>query len=296
MNAWILGIAVVALVAPGCSSDEGTPAAREADVKIGAYPFAESLVLAHVYELTLERAGFTAEVVSDVASREYMIPALEQGVVDVAPEYQGTLLRFLSPEQALAVDQDEVLANALADRDLVATEPAPAQNRNEFVVTSATASRYGLERISDLAEVAEDLTLGGPPECPTRPLCLQGLENAYGLEFESFQALDAGGPLTLAALHSGEIDVGLLFTTDPNLFDARLVVLEDDRRLQPADHIFAVASDAAIDEVGGEMLDLLGEATSELTVEDLRDLNELVAEETHSPRQAAERWVAGVAD
>src|SRR5207253_2269977 len=82
-----------------------------------------------------------------------------------------------------------------------------------LVATAATAERYGLRSIADLAAVAPKLVFGGPPECPDRAYCLRGLQRAYGLRFKAFVRLDAGGPLTLQALRAGDIAVALLFTT-----------------------------------------------------------------------------------
>ena len=125
----------------------------------------------------------------------------------------------------------------MAGRGLVAARPAPAQDANAIVVTAATAARYGLRSIADLARVAPGLVFGGPPECPGRAYCLPGLQRAYGLRFKAFIPLDAGGPLTLQALEAGNIGVALLFTTDPGIPARHLVVLADDRGLQPAENI-----------------------------------------------------------
>ena len=125
----------------------------------------------------------------------------------------------------------------MAGRGLVAARPAPAQDANAIVVTAATAARYGLRSIADLARVAPRLVFGGPPECPGRAYCLPGLKRAYGLRFKAFIPLDAGGPLTLQALEAGYIGVALLFTTDPAIPARHLVVLADDRGLQPAENI-----------------------------------------------------------
>ena len=70
-------------------------------------------------------------------------------------------------------------------------------------MTAATAARYRLRSIADLARVAPGLVFGGPPECPGRAYCLPGLKRVYGLHFKSFIPLDAGGPLTLQALAAG---------------------------------------------------------------------------------------------
>ena len=117
---------------------------------------------------------------------------------------------------------------------------ASAQDRNEIVVTRRTAQRFDLHTISDLRPVASDLDFGGPPECPSRPHCLQGLESLYDLHFASFHPLDAGGPLTVAALKEAQIDVGLMFTTDPQISRNGFVALRDDRHLHPAENVVPV--------------------------------------------------------
>ena len=103
----------------------------------------------------------------------------------------------------------------MAGRGLVAGRPSAAQDANVIVVTAATAARYGLRSVADLARVAPRLAFGGPPECPESVYCLPGLKQAYGLRFRAFIPLDAGGPLTLQALEAGDIGVALLFSTDP---------------------------------------------------------------------------------
>jgi osmoprotectant transport system substrate-binding protein len=70
--------------------------------------------------------------------------------------------------------------------------------------------------LSELADACGDgsLVLGGPGECPERPQCQPGLEQTYGLKFASFSELDAGGPLTKAAIQQGEVSLGLVFSSD----------------------------------------------------------------------------------
>jgi hypothetical protein len=91
----------------------------------------------------------------------------------------------------------------------------------------------GSSDAGDLARVNGQLVIGGPPECPTRPFCLLGLQLTYGLRFRDFKPLDASGPLTVAALESGQVDVAELFTTDPAIEVKGFVLLADDRHFQP---------------------------------------------------------------
>ena len=90
------------------------------------------------------------------------------------------------------------------------------------MVRREVAERLGLDTAERPGRgVAPQLTFGGPPECATRPLCLEGLRKVYGIEFEEVVALDAGGRLTHQALGTGIVDVALLFSTDPAIGDRR---------------------------------------------------------------------------
>ena len=263
-----------------------------ADVVIGSYGFTESNVLAQIYKLALEREGFEVAIVPDISSRELMIPALEQGVIDLVPEYEGTLANFLGWDQIEDISTLRTsLQFSLSKRNLTALGRTPAQNRNEIVVTAATADRFDITKISDLTEISSELVFGGPPECPSRPLCQPGLERVYGLDFAQFQPLDTGGPLTQAALRGGEIDVGLLFTTDPALSDPTFVVLEDDLGLQPSEHITPVAHAASVQDAGDSFPETLASVNELLTTEVLRDLIQKV-NDGMSAESVADQWFA----
>ncbi len=286
-----LMLATILLLFSACSvgSNSATPRA-ETDVVIGSYPFTESRVLAHVYAAALERAGWDARLEADVSSRELMIPALEQGLVDLVPEYEGTLKVFLEGVASIS-GAEHGIELGLDERHLVALDRAPAQNKNEFVVTGATARRLHLRTISDLASVSLDLVIGGPPECPARQLCLLGLESTYGISFAAFNPVDTGGPLTLAALRGGEIDVGVLFTTDPALSDTDLVVLKDDLRLQPPEHIIPVISASSSSTLGPSMRRVIDNVTAQLSTVTVRELNRQVSVLGRDPALVADEWV-----
>jgi osmoprotectant transport system substrate-binding protein len=179
----------------------------------------------------------------------------------------------------------------VAGRGLVAAHPAPAQDANAIVVTAATAARYGLRSIADLARVAPGLVFGGPPECPGRAYCLPGLKRAYGLRFKTFTPLDAGGPLTLQALEAGYIDVALLFTTDPSIRARHLVILADDRGLQPAENITPLVRRDVIARYGPDLLAVLNKVSALLDTGTLRDLNARVALKRQDARVVAGNWL-----
>ena len=159
------------------------------------------------------------------------------------------------------------------------------------MVTAATAARYRLRSIADLAAVAPRLAFGGPPECPERAYCLRGLQRTYGLRFKAFVPLDAGGPLTLQALQAGYIAVALLFTTNPDISARHLVVLTDDRALQPAENITPVVRRDALARYGPRLLPLLNAVSARLTTDSLRALDAQVQLAGHEPRLVAAGWL-----
>lgn len=196
-------------------------------IVVGAANFSENQTLANIYAQVLTAAGYDASV-KTVGSREIYEPALEKGDLQVVPEYAGTLTEFLNKSVNGAG------ATPIASGDLQATvdgltqlgtkqglsfgKPAEAADQNTFAVTTAFADKYGVKTLSDLAAACTSgLVLGGPPECPDRPFCQPGLESTYSLKFDSFTALDAGGPLSKTALKQGKVALALVFSSDAAL-------------------------------------------------------------------------------
>jgi osmoprotectant transport system substrate-binding protein len=258
---------------------------------VGAVAFAENQIVAEMYAQVLENAGYEVDRQTDLGSREILQPALEAGEVDIAPEYLGSLLLFLDPAAtATGVAEDNVaqLEPLLEEHGQVLLEPAEADDSNAFVVTAETSDKYGITKVSDLKADAGKLTLGGPPECPKRPFCIPGLEKTYGVEFGDFIPLDIGGPLTVAALDKGKIDVALLFSTSSVIGSKGWVLLEDDKDLQAAENITPVVSaDVASDEIAS----LLNEVSALLTTENITTLNGLAEIEGQDPAQVAEDFL-----
>jgi osmoprotectant transport system substrate-binding protein len=295
-----LGVLVLLALAacarpPSPRVPESPPPRPDDAVVVASFDFPESEVLGELYAQALEANGVPVRRELLLGPRELVEPALEQGLVDVVPEYLGTALAYLGGEQPDPADEQvtrDRLAEAFEDRGMRLLAHAPAEDQNALVVTRGTSFRHGLERISDLADVAGAFRFGGPPECPNRPFCLQGYEERYDLSFERFVPLDSGGPLTVAALRAQEADVGLLFSTDPHLTLDEFVELDDDRGLQPAENIVPVVRDDVLRRWGDELRDPLDAVSAALTTGELRELNADVVLEGRSAAQAARTWLA----
>ncbi len=294
----MLAVACAACTSSGDNASHGQGQAGGASdpaITVGSFNFPESVLLAHVYADALAAKGFPVRLLPALGTREVVQPALMSGLVQVVPEYAGSALGFISlghvPATADAAATHRSLVRSAAPRGLVVAEPAPAQDSNAIVVTAATASRHHLRSIGDLARVGPGFTFGGPPECPQRAYCLPGLERTYGLRFKAFAPTDAGGPLTRQALAAGQIDVGLLFTTDPGISARHLVVLADDRGLQPAENVTPLVNRKTASRYGPRLLATLDAVSARLTTRALRTLNARVDRLGLSPRRVADGWL-----
>jgi osmoprotectant transport system substrate-binding protein len=296
--ALLLALPLVSCVTIGRGSVVRRPAAPvtgDGAITVASFAFPESVLLAEIYAQFLEANRFEVKRALDLGPRELVEPALEKGLVEFVPEYLGTALQFVTRGTVEPSDDVEAahrqLAQALSDRGIVALAPARAQNANALAVRAQTAATYGLRSISDLVPIAGSLVLGGPPECPSRPLCLIGLQGTYGLHFRQFLALDSGGPLTTAELASGQIDVAVLFSTDASIRQHGFVLLEDDRALQPAENVTPLVRAELVGAYGARFVDAVDAVSARLTTEGLRLLNALVGLEGGSPAAVASTWL-----
>jgi osmoprotectant transport system substrate-binding protein len=220
------------------------------DVTLAAFNFSESETIANIYAAALKECGYTVKV-KNLASREVVYPALKKGDFAAVPEYAATLTDFINDQQNGAnaptkasgdITKTMTALRAELPSSLKALDPASGTDKNAFAVTKSFASAHHITTLSQLGAYSKShpLKLGGPPECKVRPFCQPGLANKYGMKFSSLTTLDAGGPLTIKAITSGKVDLGLVFTSDPTPAAKGLTVLTDDKNLQASDNIVPV--------------------------------------------------------
>lgn len=260
--------AVLLALAGACQSPAAGP-----PLAIGAFNFGESRVVAEVYAQALREHGVPTTSIHQLAGREGTFPALESGEIDLLPEYNGNALDFITVDEIMLTDAQAItseLRRALEPRGLIVLESSPAENRDELVVTQATADRYGLRTVSDLEPVAGQLTVGGPIEFAERNTGLRGLRAVYGIEFGEVVRTDAGGPRTAAALEEGRIDVARLFSTDPLIEERGWVVLVEDRPFALPNRITPIVREAVLTE---QIEDTINAVSAALSTEDLVEFN-----------------------
>ncbi|HLS46143.1 MAG TPA: ABC transporter substrate-binding protein [Ornithinicoccus sp.] len=254
---------------------------------IGSANFPENVLLAEIYAAALSDAGVTVTKRLNIGNREAYMAGLEDGSIQLIPEYTGNLTLFLN-EGAEATESDAVYAElqeALPE-NLTVLDMAEAQDKDAVVVTAETAEELDLVSIGDLQPHAPNMVLGGPPEWRDRYTGLPGLLEVYGLEFSSFKPLDAGSTLTVEALKNGQIDAGNIFTTDPAIAQNDFVALEDPESLFAAQNVVPLI---ATDAVTPEIEQVLNEISAALTTENLTEM--MVQVQGADPAQVAREFV-----
>jgi len=294
--------AALTLSACGSSSDplatsstasaaaSGSGSASGGSIVIGSANFPESALIANIYAAALKAKGVDASTNLNIGSREIYLKALQDGSIDLVPEYSGVLLQYFDPT-ATAVSSDDVYTALVAKTPsgLKVLTKSAAEDKDAVVVTKATADANNLKSIADLAPVASTFVLGGPPEWATRPTGVPGLKEKYGLTFKEFKALDAGGPLTLGALTSDQIQAGNLFTTDPSILANNLVVLEDPKNLFAAQNVLPLINAAKSTPQVQAALDAV---SAKLDTATLTELLTKVQVDKEDSAQVAQEWVA----
>jgi osmoprotectant transport system substrate-binding protein len=290
-------MAVLAVAVSACGGNDptktdtgatGKPAPSDTIV-VGSANFQENVVLANIYAEALKAKGVKVTTKLNIGSREAYIPGLEDGSIDLIPEYSGVLLQYFD-KSATAVAPDDVFAalQKAVPNDLTVLDKSQAEDKDAVAVTKATADKYSLKSIADLKAVAGKLTFGGPPEFKTRPDGIPGLTKHYGVVFGSYKTLDAGGPLTVNALKNGQIDAGDIFTTDPSIEANNFVVLDDPENNFAAQNVLPLINKAKASDT---VTQALNGVSAKLTTQTLIDLLTKVTVDKQDPNAVAKEWL-----
>ena len=263
---------------------------------IGSKNFPEQEILGEIYAQALGAAGYKAKSDLNLGSETVALKTLKAGQISGYPEYASTALTSffgLEPEEvpADATEAWEKANEEFEKEDLIAFEPTPFASANAVGTTKEKAEDLGLETISDLEGVSEELSLYGSPECRQRIDCLAGLEKLYGLKFKEFKPVDIG--LRYTVLENNQADLSILFTTDPQLSgeDPKFVILEDDKEVFPAGNVIFVTKKSVSEEAGPDYEETILQVQEGLTLEVMQELDARVELEKETPKQVATEYL-----
>jgi osmoprotectant transport system substrate-binding protein len=295
LAAGALAVLAATLVVPVASASASGGSSKPTIV-IGSTNFEEQAIVSNIWADVLKKAGYQVTVEPALGTRAIVVPAIEKGQINLEPDYAASLLGFLhggNPQPAgtnitTAIPADQ---KALASFGVTVLPASKALDTNVFAVTKSTASKDHLTTISSLKPFASQLTLGGPPECPTFAGCEAGLKKVYKLNFAGFKSLDEAGPLSVAALKNGEVQVVELFSSDGNVVSNNFVALTDNKHLEGADYIVPVIR-KSVNTSG--VASVLNHIDAKLTTAAISKLNLEVTANQEQPAAVAQAWVKSV--
>jgi osmoprotectant transport system substrate-binding protein len=289
--------AVFALVTTACGSANplggGEISGDLKSIAVGSADFTESKIIAEIYAQALEANGFDVRRKFGIGSRETYVPAVKDHSIDLIPEYTGNLLQYFDPKTK-ATDPDSVelaLVRALPG-DLSILTPSPASDQDTVAVTEATAKKWNLKTIGDLAKHSAEVKFGGPSEFLKRTEGLPGLKANYGLDIApaNFVSIsDGGGPATVRALVDGTVTAANIFSTSQAIPQNNLVVLEDPKNNFLAANVVPLV---ASQKMSDQLKTVLDAVSAKLTTEALIEMNtETAGNSGIDPDEAARKWI-----
>jgi len=225
----------------------------------------------------LEKNGYKVDRHFNIGARQVRQPALEQGQIDMTPEYVGSGLGYYDKTATTGDGQqnhDKLQAIVTGKGGgLTVFNISPGQDTNAFVVRQDTADQYSLAKISDLVAQQATLTWGLPADCDTNPLCSGALKDGYGFTYPPAKrkALNACSAPMAQALQGKAIDIAELCSTQPAIVQFGFTLLDDDKKTQPAENLAAVVRNDYLAKVGDKAAfqALIDGVTAKLTTEEL---------------------------
>jgi osmoprotectant transport system substrate-binding protein len=295
-----------ALLLVGCGSGTSStatggtstpPASGKGTVTISGQNFTEAEIVADLYAGVLAKAGYTPKV-KLVGTRDIYMKVFPKSV-DVVPEYVGGILEFLNgtyngsgAAPVTLSDAGKSISDAqplLKRAGITLLNPSPATDSNAFFVSKTYADQNNVSTLSDLK--GKSVVLAAAPDCKGRLDCEGGLSSKYGIKITKILGLGYASQQTYDSVLHGESQLGETSTTDGTLQSQGLVLLTDDKQIQPAENLVPAVSSsflAAHPDVAAPLNALM----AALTTQKLTELNAKVAVDRQKPQTVADQFLS----
>lgn len=260
-------------------------------IRIGSKDFTESLVVAEIYALALEDAGYKVERKLNIAG-SIVHTSIMNDEIDLYPEYTGTgLLTVLKMD--LITDPDEVYRVVKEEYNkqfkLTWLDSSKANDSNGLCIRTAMAKEYGIYTISDLQQYADKIRVASQGEFEQREDGIPGLEKVYGkFNFKSVKVYDNG--LKYQILQNNEADVTPAYTTEGQLVNTeQFTLLEDDKNFWPPYYLAPVVRNNILD-ANPDISEILNKVSAALDTETITALNAKVDVEKQEYEEVAKEF------
>jgi len=296
--ALLTGLALLLVVACGNvgGTDSSASGGSGPTITVGSKNFTEQYILGNMYVQALDANGFNGVAKLDLGSEKIADKALQNGQIDLYPEYTGTSLVSLLPYKGAYPDTPEATYQAAkklyAKRNPADTmlTPAPFNDTYGIFVRKQVAENNDLKTLTDLAEASSDLTFVSFSEFQNRSDGFPNMKKNYpGIDFKEIKIVNSLG-LRYQGVEQSEGDVGVGFTTEAQLNSPSLVVMKDTKKIFPFYYPAPVVRSDVIKKYP-KIEKVLNSVSKELDVETMRELNGKVDLDQEDPEDVAKEFL-----
>ena len=277
-------VAALVFVAAACGGGGGGASGGDSgggpSVTVSSKKFTEQIILGELYAQAFEDEGYNVERKLNLGSEQVMDKSLQDGTIDVYPEYTGTAYVAIlkKPPESYPKSADETYKQVAEfyknrkDTPMQMLEPAPFNNSYGISMLTEEANKLGIETLSDLAEKSDQLVFSSYSEFQNRSDGYPNMKENYPkLDFKEIKIVNDLG-IRFKALAEGEADVGIGFTTDGQLASPKLKVIKDTKTIWPIYEPAPVVTQEFLDK-NKDAKKILNEVSASLNADKMRALN-----------------------
>ena len=251
---------------------------------------AEPEILMNIYKELIEQdTDLEVQVEPNFGRTQFVFNALESHEIDIVTEYTGTILgTFFDqiPEPGTSSEEvfNEALANLKEEYDMDLLPSLGFNNTYTLAVEPNFAEKHNLEKISDLQGLEDEAQVGFTLEFADREDGYLGIQEEYGITFDNLTTMDP--QLRYTAMEQGDVNIVDAYSTDSDIEQYDLVVLEDDQGLFPPYHAAPLLRDGLLEE-HPEIEEILSVLEGQINDEEMGQMNYQVEVENRSTNEVA---------
>lgn len=233
---------VAALSLTACTSGS-----KKDSLIVGSRNNTESIILANLMSQLIEaKTDISVTNKDNLGGSNVLWNGLLNNEIHLIPDYTGTIVANYYQEPTGTAE--ETLASAkrlIAEDGLVAFNAFGFNNTYTLAVAESVAAEMNLVTFSDFAAVSDQFTFGAVFEFIDRPDGLPGFQEAYQIKFKEVKGMDHG--MMYRSFKSGDVNVINSYSTDGQLQEYDLRVLQDDKSFFPPYHAIPVIRQDALE-------------------------------------------------
>lgn len=260
-------------------------------IKIATKPMTEQYILGEMLDIYIEQeTDLNVEVTQGVGGGTSNIePAIEKGEFDLYPEYTGTGWNaVLKKKETYFESQFDELQKEYQKKNLQWCGMYGFNNTYGLAIRKEIAEKYDIKTYSDLSMIASQLTFGAEYDFFEREDGYDALCKTYNYQFKATMDMDIG--LKYQAINQGQVDVMTIFTTDGQLSNDQIVVLEDDQHFYPSYLCGNVVRSEVLKD-HPELKKVLNQLAYKIDDLQMAKMNDLVESQGKEPREVARNYL-----